>query len=334
MNLKTPLKDVLHTTKDHLEVLEDMDLKTVGDLLNYLPRSHEDLSQIQTIGDSPLNQKVSLRGTIGVLKMVRIRGGKFLVSTVFTDTQGATAEVMWFNQPHIKRMLPDGSEAVLTGKLIEKGYHLQLQSPQFEIAGKQPLVHAGRLVPMYPQHDVISTKWLREKIVLIKDAIDLIEETLPQQVVDEENLMSKKDSIRSLHFPEDPEDVERAQNRIAFEEMYLVQTEALERKKLFQGEHQKRLMIPMDAEFIKLFFASLKFQPTNSQKIAIYEILRDMEKDVPMSRLLEGDVGSGKTLVAVAVMAIIIKHGGQCALMVPTEVLNRRGKQTCSDCHV
>ncbi len=330
MNLRTPLKDALHTTRDHLEVLEDMDLKTVGDLLFYLPRSHEDLSQIQTIADSPLNEKVTLRGTIGELKVVRIRGGKYLVSTVFTDTQGTTCEVMWFNQPHIKRMLPDGSEVVLTGKLIEKSYRLQLQSPQFEIAGKQPLVHAGRLVPIYPQHDVISTKWLREKMVLIKPAIDLIEETLPQSVVDEEQLLSKKDAVRALHFPEDPQEVERAQNRIAFEEMYDVQTAALERKKLWQGEHQKRLMLPMDAELIKLFFASLKFQPTNSQKIAIYEILRDMEKDVPMSRLLEGDVGSGKTLVAVAVMATVIKLNGQCALMVPTEVLARQHAENIS----
>ena len=165
---------------------------------------------------------------------------------------------------------------------------------------------------------------------LIKDAIDLIPDALPQQVIDDEGLMSRKDAVRALHFPSTPEDVARAQQRIAFEEMYGVQAEALERKKMWQGEHQERLMIPMDAELIKLFFASLKFQPTNSQKIAIYEILRDMEKDVPMSRLLEGDVGSGKTLVAVAVMATVVKSGGQCALMVPTEVLARQHAENVS----
>ena len=330
MNLQTPLKDALRTTKDHLDVLEEMDLKTVGDLLMYLPRSHEDLSQVLTLSQSPLNEKVTLRGTIGTVKVVRIRGGRSIVTSIFTDTEGATADVSWFNQPHIKRMLPDDSEVVLTGKLSEKNYHLQLQSPQFEIAGKQALVHAGRLVPIYPQHDVINTKWLREKMSLIKDAIDLIPDALPQQVIDDEGLMSRKDAVRALHFPSTPEDVARAQQRIAFEEMYGVQAEALERKKMWQGEHQERLMIPMDAELIKLFFASLKFQPTNSQKIAIYEILRDMEKDVPMSRLLEGDVGSGKTLVAVAVMATVVKSGGQCALMVPTEVLARQHAENVS----
>lgn len=328
--LTTPLSEVLRTTKDHIAVLASMNLRTVGDLLLYLPRSHEDLSQILTLADAPLGEKVSVRGTTGQLKMVRIRGGKYLVSTTFTDSESATAEVIWFNQPHIKRMLPDESEVVLTGKLIEKSYHLQMQSPQFEIAGSRPLVHAGRLVPIYPEHDLINTKWLREKMTLIKDAIDLIPETLPEEVVLDENILPRRDAVRALHFPTDPAHVAQAQHRMAFEEMYAVQCAALERKRSWQGERREGLRIPMDAALIKAFFASLKFQPTNSQKIAIYEILRDMEKNVAMSRLLEGDVGSGKTLVAVAVMATVLKTGGQCALMVPTEVLARQHAETVS----
>ncbi len=330
MTLKTPLEKVLRSTKDHIDALDSMGLKTVGDLLAYLPRLHEDLSNIVTLADVPLGQKASVRGAIGEMKMTRIRGGKFIVQTIFTDTEGGTAGVIWFNQPHIKRMLPDGSEVVLTGKLSEKGYKLQFQSPQFEIAGSRPLVHAGRLVPVYPQHDIISTHWLREKMVLIQDAIDLLPETMPVKVLEEEGLMTRTESVRALHFPEKPEDVTRAQHRMAFEEMYDVQMDALERKKEWQGEHQERLIIPMDVELIKTFFASLKFTPTNSQKIAIYEILRDMEKDVPMSRLLEGDVGSGKTLVATAVMATVHRHGAQSALMVPTEVLARQHAENIS----
>lgn len=324
MQLRTPLSAVLRTTKDHVDALDAMGLKTVEDLLQYLPRSHEDLSRILTLSQVPLNEKVSVRGTIGDLKVVRIRGGKYLVSTAFTDTEGGTADVIWFNQPHIKRMLPDGSEVVLTGKLVEKNYKLQFQSPQFEIAGQRPLVHAGRLVPIYPQHDIINTKWLREKMVLLKEAIALLPETLPESVLRDEGLMSRKEAVQSLHFPVEPSDVERAQHRMAFEEMYVVQVQALERKKKWQGEHQSRLVVPMDIDLIKSFFACLNFVPTGSQKIAIYEILRDMEKGTAMSRLLEGDVGSGKTLVATAVMATVLKHGGQCAMMVPTEVLARQ----------
>lgn len=322
------MRDALRTTKDHLDALDSMDIKTVGDLLLYLPRAHEDLSKIVTLAMVPLGEKASVRGSIGMMKTTRIRGGRVIISTTFTDTEGGTAEAMWFNQPHVKRMLPDESEVVLTGKLSEKNYRLQFQSPQFEIAGQRTLVHTGRLVPIYPQHDIINTKWLREKMVLIKDAIDHIKETLPEKIIEEENLMTRREAIRALHFPEKPEEVKRAQHRMAFEEMFHVQAAALERKKAWQGEHQDRLKIPMDVDLIKIFFASLKFTPTGSQKIAIYEILRDMEKDVPMSRLLEGDVGSGKTLVAAAVMATVIRHGGQCALMVPTEVLAKQHTQT------
>ncbi len=161
-------------------------------------------------------------------------------------------------------------------------------------------------------------------MALVQDAIALLPETLPKEVIREEKLMSRADAVRALHFPEKPEDVRRAFDRFMFEKMYALQVEALERKKDWQGRGQERLKTPMDIELIRALFASLKFTPTGSQKVAIYEILRDMEKDKSMSRLLEGDVGSGKTLVAVAVMANVVRHGGQCALMVPTEVLARQ----------
>lgn len=327
MKLSMPLRDVLHTTEDHLEALKGMGLKTVEDLLLYVPRSHEDLSSIRTLSGAVLGEKISVRGSVDVLGITRLRGGRVIVSTVFTDTEGMMAEVSWFNQPHIKRMLPDQSEVVLTGKISEKRNRLAFQSPQFEIAGQRPLVHAGRLVPIYPQHDIINTKWLREKMALLESAIAEFAETLPAIVLDEYDLIGRKEAIHALHFPASAEDVVRAQRRIAFEEMYGVQVAALERKKEWQGAYQDRLAVPMDVELIKSFFGSLHFTPTASQKIAIYEILRDMEQGTAMSRLLEGDVGSGKTLVATAVMATVLKARGQSALMVPTEVLARQHAQ-------
>jgi len=324
VTFSTPLSAVLRTTKEYLDVLSSMDIKTAGDLLQYLPRAHEDLTQMQTIGTAPVDEKVTIRGTVDELQLVRIRGGKQLVKAVFTDTEGQSIDVVWFNQPHIKRMLQDGTDVVLTGKIAIKGAKLQFQSPQFEKEGERPLVHTGRLVPIYPQHDVLTTKWLREKMALVKDAIDTAPETLPEEVLKEEKLPTRAAMLRSLHFPEKAEDVQKAYDRMAFEQMYKMQYQALERKREWQGDTQSRLRTPMDIELIKALFSSLHFTPTNSQKIAIYEILRDMEKDVPMSRLLEGDVGSGKTLVAVAVMANVVRSGGQCALMVPTEVLARQ----------
>lgn len=325
MDLSTPLAAVLCTTKDFIAALEQMNVRTVGDLLLYFPRAHEDMSLMRTIAAAAIGEKATIRGVVDQIKLVRIRGGKQIVTSRFTDGDGATAEAVWFNQPHIKRMIADGDEVVLTGKLALNGRKIQFQSPVFErrTTGK-PLVHSGRLVPIYPQHDRINTRWLREKIALLKPAIAKITENLPEDVVRGENLMNRSETIKALHFPNDPAEVERAMERMAFEKMYEIQRAALERKREWQTAAQSRLRTPMDAGLVRALFQSLKFTPTSSQKIAIYEILRDMENDVPMSRLLEGDVGSGKTLVAVTVMANVLRRHGQSALMVPTEVLARQ----------
>lgn len=315
---------VLHTTQAHIDALASMQITTVLDVLLYLPRGHEDLSQVRTLAECPIGEKVSVRGTIGTVKFTRLRGGKSLLKTTFTDTVGDTCEVTWFNQPHIKRMLPEESEVVLTGKLKEVGVRLEMASPTFEIAGSRPLLHAGRLVPIYPQHDIITSKWLREKIALLRPVIHDIPDPMSVSLLKDEALMSRSEAVEALHFPDDPAAVERARERIAFDEMYAVQKDALERRAAWRSAAQNRLKIPMNAELIKSFFASLHFTPTDDQRIAIYEILKDMEQDRPMSRLLEGDVGSGKTLVAVAVTANVLAHGGQVALMVPTEVLARQ----------
>ncbi|OGJ64608.1 hypothetical protein A3C37_02430 [Candidatus Peribacteria bacterium RIFCSPHIGHO2_02_FULL_53_20] len=326
--LSTPLSEILRTTKDHLDALREMGITTVEHLLLYLPRAHEDLTTMQTLTSTPLDTKVTVRGTVSQLKLVRTWHRKVLVQALFTDHEGAIAHITWFNQPHIMRMIKDGDEVVLTGKITESGYKLQMSSPQFEVAGRRPLVHSGRLVPIYPSHSLISTKWLREKMVALRDAIELLPETLPEEVIKEENLLDRRSTIRALHFPEDPAEVERALDRLAFEEMFHVQRDALERKREMKKHKSDRIKIPMDVELIRKFFQSLKFTPTGSQKIAIYEILKDMELSEPMSRLLEGDVGSGKTLVATAVMANVLRHGGQCALMVPTEVLARQHSES------
>ncbi len=324
MQLTTPLSKVLRTTKEYCDVLEGMGLHTVHDLLLYLPRAHEDLSAMHTIKSAPLDQKVTLSGTVEKLRLVRTRKGKQLVTAKFIDSEGSMCDVIWFNQPHIKRVLQEGQEIVVTGKLVENGLKLQLQSPQFESEREGTLLHSGKLVPVYPQHDKITTKWLREKMFLLRDAISEIRETLPEEVIKEEDFPTRAEAITALHFPENGEEVERARNRLAFEELYSMQITALETKIEWQGARQSRLKIPMNVDLIKAFFDSLKFTPTDSQKVAIYEILKDMENDAPMSRLLEGDVGSGKTLVATAVIANVIDAGGQCALMVPTEVLAKQ----------
>jgi ATP-dependent DNA helicase RecG len=322
----------LKTTDTYIEALNEIGIRKIEDLILYLPRAYEDLSQMQKLATSNEGDKVTIRGTVNNLKLVRTRTGKKLVQADFADTDGTVCKVIWFNQPHIKRMLSDGEDIVLTGKLVRTGKKFTLQSPVFESGNREMLLHSGRIVPVYPQHDVITTRWLREKMALVKDCIEELEETLPDDLIEgrkknkeeSESLMLRSETIKQLHFPESVELLKQAQDRLSFEELFNLQLIALKRKQEWQAEKQDRIKIPMNAELIKSFFASLKFTPTDSQKIAIYEILQDLEKPIPMSRLLEGDVGSGKTLVATAVIANVLYYGGQCALMVPTEVLAKQ----------
>jgi ATP-dependent DNA helicase RecG len=325
MHLTDALKTgTLKTTQIYIDALKDMDIVTIEDLLLYLPRAYEDLSKMRTLDGVQEGEKITVRGSVTDLKTIRTRRKNMtLVQGVFTDTEGNTCDVIWFNQPHVKRMLEEDTDVVLSGKIAFKGKKMSLQSPTFE-SGERELLHAGRIVSVYPQHDVINTKWLREKIALVKDVTKEFKETLPSDVVNEEDLPTRSEMILELHFPESGESLKHAKDRLAFEELYRLQLQALTRKREWQAEEQKRLSIPLDADLIKAFFATLKFTPTDSQRIAIYEILKDLEKTVPMSRLLEGDVGSGKTLVATAVIANVIHYGGQCALMVPTEVLAKQ----------
>lgn len=336
MHLTDPLTTpLLRTTPPFLAALKGLGIHIVQDFLLVLPRGYEDLSALQTLSIDQIGKKISVRGMLQGIKLIRTRRGKYLVQATFTDTEGATAEVIWFNQPHLKRMLREDTDVVLTGKLGVAGRKLQLQSPSFEEprdtvgTGEASLRHSGRIVPIYPEHPPLSSRWMREKIPLVISASREFHETLPGEIVRSEGLMARADAIHELHAPRNFETLARARSRFAFEELYAVQAEALARKALWQRSAQQRLAVPMDVDFIKAFFASLTcpgeprrtITPTDSQRIAIYEILRDLEKSCPMSRLLEGDVGSGKTLVAVAVIALVIKQGGQCAIMVPTEIL-------------
>lgn len=321
---------LLKTTQAYIDVLQRMKIETVMDLLLYFPRTYEDISQTMTLLSAPLNQKVSIRGTVDELKLVRTRSKQSFVRGRFTDESGTTAVLTWFNQPHILRMISNGQQGTLVGKVVEDGYHLAVKSPVFENDLRPQKLHAGRIVAVYSQSPPVTSQWLREKIQMVLPLTQDFTETLPQDIVQSESLMSRREAVLQLHQPSLPSLLEKARERLAFEELFFTQRDALERKKHFQGTTDHNLVVPMNVELVKAFFESMNFTPTKDQKVALYEILKDMEQPRAMSRLLEGDVGSGKTLVAVIAIANALASRRQCALLVPTEVLARQHLTTVS----
>ncbi len=327
MDLRTPLDAALSTKKEYILALKEMGLRTIEDLLLYFPRAYEDLSQFKKLHEAKEGETVTMKGYLHGIKRVPTKNRKMtLIKATFYDDFGSTCEATWFNQPHLLRTLPMDTPVVVAGKVKYSYGKYTLQSPVVETE-KQAQVHTGGLIPVYPQHEIITTKWLREKIhpfmYLTKD----IEDILPEDILESEDLMPKGNAIKELHFPTSHKALEDAQKRMAYEELFLVQLNAVKSKKEWKSSREnedKFSGIKMDVDFVKNFFSTLPFEPTGAQKVAIYEIMQDMEKPFPMIRLLEGDVGSGKTVVAATALLHAVLNGYQAVIMAPTEVLARQ----------
>ena len=327
MDLFTPLDEALSTKRQYIKALKEMNLRTVEDLLLYFPRTYEDLSESKNLMQVKDGEKVSMKGMLYGIKDVPIRSRKTkLTKAMFYDAYGNGAEVVWFNQPFIKRMVPVETEVVVSGKVQFQYGKFTIQNPQVERAD-QTQIHTKGLVPIYPQHEVITSKWLRGKIHPLLYLAKEFEEILPPEIIEEENLMPKAEAIKEVHFPTSQKRLERARDRLAYEELFLLQLNAVQRKeewKQSRKEDSPIREVKMNAEFVKNFFSTLPFTPTGAQKVTIFEILSDFEKPYPMIRLLEGDVGSGKTVVATIALLNAVVNGYQAAIMAPTEVLARQ----------
>ncbi|MBU0727771.1 ATP-dependent DNA helicase RecG [Patescibacteria group bacterium] len=327
MNLSTALSDALSTKKEYILALKEMGLYTVADLLQYFPRGYEDLSQFKKINEAKDGEIITTKGFLHGIKLIPTKKRNMkLVKAMFYDDYGSECEVVWFNQPFLKRTLPMDKELILAGKVQYQYGKYVLQSPTVESI-KEVQIHAGATVPIYPQHEVITSKWLREKIHPLLYLAKEFEEVLPEEIVKEEGLMGKSEAVKEVHFPTSTDNLKKAQDRLGYEELFLLQLNAVKTKEEWKNsrpEDMSSIKMPMDPEFVKDFFSTLPFIPTGAQKVTIYEILKDMERPFPMMRLLEGDVGSGKTVVAVMALFQAVKYGYQAAIMAPTEVLARQ----------
>lgn len=327
MNLNTPLDIALSTKPEYILALKEMGIWNIRDLLLYFPRTYEDLSEYKSISHAKDGEKVVVKGRLHGVKIIPTRGRKIkLLKAMFYDAYGYEAEVVWFNQPYLLRTLEMDTDLILAGKVQYKYGKYTIQSPRVEPI-KTTQIHTSSTVSVYPQHEVITSKWLREKIYPLIHLAKEFEELIPEEILKEEELMTRSEAIKEVHLPSSQEKLKKAQDRLGYEELFLIQINAVKTKYEWQKSRKEDSLIskiPLDPEFVKQFFETLPFTPTNSQKIAIYEILKDMERPFPMMRLLEGDVGSGKTIVAVMAILQAVKSGYQTVIMAPTEVLARQ----------
>ena len=294
-------------------------IATALDLLFYLPRTWEDLSQLHTIAEAlPSSDKYTLRATLGKITSFRSSKKRMLITqATFTDATGAI-EAIWFNQPYLTSQLKTDEEYYLTGIVKAGARKASLISPTYESATHLP-IHSGRIIPTYASMGGLTTKVLRRIFLKLLPQLEPIAEILPQNLLDAHQLASLDTALRALHLPSSMEDIEVGKQRLAFDELLATQLQIQIAKNQL---HQKTATpIPVDLDFVREVIGKLPYTLTNGQKKALWDILQDIEKSTPTNRLVEGDVGSGKTIVAALAMMSAAHAHHQAVLMAPTEVL-------------
>lgn len=355
MTLDTPLKGLMGIGPSINQRLQALNLQTVKDLITYYPFRYDDFSHQASIAESQIGEIVTLKGQIWSIKNIFTRKGKVLTQALLNDGTN-TIELVWFNQSWLPKSIQPGDSLQVSGKVGKSGSRLSLVAPRWEkianiessakslesrdstlisdignpnlinsttpdssILDSSHLLHTGRLVPIYSETYGLTSKWLRTKIAEILPQVkDQIEDKLPA-ILDRE-MLPLVEAIEQSHFPTDWQKLQAAQERLAFDELFYIQ---LTTQKVRREWNQKRLIEPLqvDQADIDQLIANLPFSLTGAQQRVVDEILTDLQKPVPMNRLVQGEVGSGKTIVAAIVAKAVVNQGKKVLLMAPTEIL-------------
>lgn len=322
MNLDTPVVEAGPVFKRFHTKLEKLGIRTLRDFLFHLPSRYDDLRLIAKIGQIQAGEIVTIQGDVIEINNVFTKRWKRLVKARIADETGEIS-VTWFNQPFIARVLHKGDKVSLAGKVEYFGYQLTIQSPEYEIIGSQPLLHTGRLVPVYPETQGLTSKWIRRQTYkILQDNKQNILEYIPDSILRKNSLETIITAFEAIHFPQTTTQTMQARRRLAFDELFLLQLASMQRKQAWDEEKVGPMFsIDSHRSTIESFKQTLPFTLTNAQQQTVEDMFTDMAKKKPMNRLLEGDVGSGKTVVAAIAMYMTVLNGYQAVIMAPTEIL-------------
>jgi ATP-dependent DNA helicase RecG len=305
--------------------LANLGVGTIGDILELYPRRYDDYRSLKTINQLEYGEEVTIIGTVWDTHVRKSRSGMPIITSTLGDGTG-TIQVTWFNQRWLVDKLKPGTQIVISGKVTQYLGRLVFQSPEWEPLDKQ-LIHTGRLVPVYPLTQGITQKWLRR---LMKQTVDYWTQRLPDHLPESSRerlgFPCYDEAMRQIHFPDSWDDLESARRRLAFDEFLLIQLGVLRQRREWRS--QSGCPVAVDDELLRDFVSSLPFALTGAQNKVLDEVINDLRQSVPMSRLLQGDVGSGKTVVALGAMLVTAADGGQAALMAPTEILAEQHYRT------
>ena len=319
VDLEQKIEEISGIRVSHIKALHRLGIFTLRDLIFHLPFRYEDYSKVIPISEVVVGEQATVIG-----KIISVNARKSwtkrkmqLTETVISDDSGSI-QAVWFNQRYLASALKEGKELRLSGKIILGKKGLSISNPAWEFSSRDA-THTGRLVPIYPETEGISSKWIRWQIGNIFQSDFEIDDPLPEKIVEKLNLHDLKKSLIFAHFPKTENHFKIARKRFAFSEMFLLQLKSLQIRS--QWENESAVAIKDKENITDEFIKGLPFELTGAQKKATKQILSDLEKSHPMNRLLNGDVGSGKTIVAAIAALKVASFGHQVAIMAPTEVL-------------
>lgn len=329
MNLNSPIGDLPKVGPILTRKFEKLGINTVEDLFYHVPARYLDYSLVTTISKLRPDEIATIHTKIVSIKNIYSkRGLKMQIGSV-EDATGKIS-VIWFNQPYLIKTLYPGRMVSLSGKVGFFSRKLTLTSPDFEILSDTdtPTLHTGRLVPVYPETSGLSSKWIRRVVQTAFGLPDTIyRDFLPEEILKKYNLESLKEATSHVHFPKKLSQAEEGRKRLAFNELLNLQLKSQYRKIDWKKNKMGTRLI-IDKLAISKFIGSLPFALTKSQEKTVEELLSDLSKPVPMNRLLEGDVGSGKTVVAAIGMFAAFTNGFQSIIMAPTQILAAQHYET------
>lgn len=328
MDPNTKIEHLPGVGSSYAKKLKKLEINTITDLIYHFPFRYDDFSQIQQIQNLQNGEKLTVQGVVWQIKNVRTKTGKFLTNAQVADQSGAI-DVIWFNQPYLTKSIKAGTQISLSGKISTEYGKAKLVSPSYEILHGQQIketatTHTGRLVPIYPETEGLSSKWIRTRI---KELLPIYVKTnpdfLPAEIITTQKLSELAQALAKIHFPESYDEVNEARKRLAFDELFLTQLLSIKRKREWTRKRSAP-SLKIDQSLLKNFITSLPFVLTNAQERSIKELLSDISKNTPANRLLEGDVGSGKTIVAAIGCLVSANNNMESLIAAPTEILTNQ----------
>ena len=309
-------------------LLTKLDIFTIGDLLEHYPRRYEDRSQLKKINSLTDGQIETFRGKVISSVESKPRPGLRLTKIAVSDCSGV-AQLVWFNQPHVKKKYQPGMDVLVSGK-VKLLYQVEVHNPEIELILESEPLDTGRIIPVYPANENTNQRFLRNLISKVLHDYQDGYEILPAKIIEQYSLLDRRAAFENIHFPSNMELLAQARRRLVFEELYLLQCGLLFLKKQHRNTHVG-IKHGLDGSLSVQARERLPFMLTDDQQQVLNEVKLDMEDSAPMQRLIQGDVGSGKTVIAALALLKTVENGYQGAMMVPTEILAEQHFKTLSE---